>query len=531
MKHRILAASIAGALVVVLAGCSNPTSATSPSSHASTTATIAVNALPQGLTAATWGGYATHVVLTGLGSQLFTYKYGDTAKQACSDPSYDITGRLASSYSYTPDGKAIVIKLRNLTSQAGNKLTADDVKWSIETGYVRDDVLKATLAGAGFDVSNMVTVVDSGTVQLNLKTRYSFSLASLQNDEVYIYDATEAKKHVTGDDPTATKWLSANLADFSGWKLDSFVPGSTLVLTADPQWGGERGSIKKVVVNSVPDTATRSELVTSGDVQLANGFDYDQYASFSKDPGVRVNQCTSEARDTLMLNTTKGPLVDQRVRQALSMALDRNAILTGAYSGIGTASTASFPKLDAAATYKYDPQAAKALLTEAGFPHGFPLSLTYGTSRPGPVAAKSAVLIQSMLAKIGVAVTLNVIASSTDLATAAGTGNYQAMLYSESIVIADPAFYTYPFNTTGAPSNSTGWGDPTFDAMRIQLAATPTTDTAKRQSILQQMGSIVDKAVPILALVNVNNTNIVSTSLSGSIPTTNGQVYFNGINN
>ncbi|GAA3658196.1 ABC transporter substrate-binding protein [Nocardioides ginsengisoli] len=523
-KRPILAGAVVASLA--LAGCSNPES--SASGNKQETVTIAVNGLPDGLTASKWGGSASHVVLTGLGSQLMAYDLGAAPDAACSDPSYGVKGRLAESAEFKPDGSAIVVKLRDLTSQWGNKLSSEDVKWSFETGMKRDGVMQGSLNAAGFDTANIATIVDDKTVELNLLHKYSFSITGLQQNLFDVYDSTEAKKHVTSDDPIADNWLSNHLADYSGWKLESYTPGSSLVLTADPKWGGERGSVKKLVINAVPNTATRAQLVSSGEAQVANGFNYDQYDQLAKSD-VRVNECNGLGRDTMMFNTRSGPLKDKRVRQALSMAIDRQALVDGAYAGLGEPAKGTFPFSTGAADYVHDVEGAKKLLAEAGYPKGFKLTLSYGTSRPGPVADKSSVLIKSQLAEIGVDVELQVISSATNLTTVLQEGRYQALLYAEPIVIADPAFYTYAFYVSDAPSNATGWGDPKYDQLRMDLAATPTEDTAKREQIEKEMSAIVDDAAANLALVDVKNVNVISNKLSGGTPQTNGQVYFNDL--
>ncbi|WP_248763323.1 ABC transporter substrate-binding protein [Pseudarthrobacter sp. SSS035] len=524
-RHPLLVGLLAAA--IPLGACSNP--GANAKSDNLETVTVAVNGIPAGLTASKWGGSASHVVLTGLGSQLLAYNLGATPKEACENPAYSVKGRLADSVEFNAAGTAVIFKLKDLTSQWGNKLSAEDVKWSFETGMVRDSVMKGALKSAGFNTANLVTIIDSKTVQLNLASKYSFSITALQQNLFDVYDSTEAKKHITSTDLIADDWLSNNLADYSGWKLENFTPGSSLVLAADPQWGGERGPVKKLVVNAVPNVATRAQLMTSGEAQIANGFSYDQYPEFAKDAKLRVQDCASLGRDTMMLNTTAKELKDAKVRQALSMAIDRKSLVEGAYTGFGKAATGTFPPLSGAASYNYDPDRAKKMLAEAGYPDGFNLTLSYGTSRPGPVAEKSAVLIKSQLAKVGIKVELHVIASATDLTTVLQEGRYQALLYAEPIVIADPAFYTYAFYVSDAPSNRTGWGDPEYDKLRIQLASTPSEKTQEREAIMKKMGTIVDTAAATLALVNVRNVNVVTTSVKGATPQTNGQIYFNDL--
>lgn len=526
-RLRLLTGGAAVALATSLAACGgSPQTAPNPSIES---VVVAVGSLPDSLTPSPWGGSASHVVLSGLGSQLLEYKTGASDGKACPTPSTEVAGRLAESAKPSPDGTGVIVTLRKLTSQFGNTLSAEDVRWSFEIGQKRQPVMKGTLKSSGFNVDDLVKVIDEHTLQLNTTALTSYTEESLQNNLFYVHDSTEAKKHVTAEDPTANAWLSKNLADYSGWKLEEFTPGASLTVTADPKWEGTRGTVKRVSVKAVQSTATRSQLVESGEVQVANGFEYDQYKSLEKAAGVTVLNCASQTRDTMMINTKTGPLADPKVRHAVSMAIDRDALVKGAYAGFGEPAGSIFPMVEDSAIYKFNKAEAKKLLAEAGYANGFPMTLSYSVTRPGPVAAKSAVLLQSMLKDVGIDVQLQNVASSTDFSTALIEGRYQAVLYSEPIVIADPAFYSYAFYGTGAPSNSTGWSNPEFDKARSELAATPDTETDKRATLLKKMTSFVDDGAAILSLVETRGVLVTKTGLSGAVPLTNGQIYFNAL--
>ncbi|MFF2244360.1 ABC transporter substrate-binding protein [Arthrobacter sp. NPDC058130] len=526
-RLRLLPGGAAVALATSLVACGgSPQAAVNPSIES---VVVAVGALPDSLTPSPWGGSASHVVLTGLGSQLLEYKAGASDGKTCPTPSTELSGRLAESAKPSADGTGVVVTLRKLTSQFGNTLSAEDIRWSFDIGMKRQPVMKGTLKSSGFNVDNLVKVIDEHTVQLNTKALTSYTEESLQNNLFYVHDSTEAKKHVTAEDPTANAWLSKNLADYSGWKLEEFTPGASLTVTADPKWEGTRGTVKRVAVKAVQSTATRSQLVESGEVQVANGFEYDQYKSLEKAPGVTVLDCASQTRDTMMINTKTGPLADPKVRHAVSLAIDREALIKGAYAGFGQPAGSIFPMVEDSAIYKFNKDEAKKLLAEAGYANGFPMTLSYSATRPGPVAAKSAVLLQSMLKDVGIDVQLQNVASSTDFSTALLEGRYQAVLYSEPIVIADPAFYSYAFYGTGAPSNSTGWSSPEFDKARSELAATPDTEADKRTTLLKKMASLVDDGAAILSLVETRGVLVTKTGLSGAVPLANGQIYFSAL--
>jgi len=224
-RSRLWGLSVLTVAAVALAGCAGGGTAATPETSAPgktfDNVVVAVGALPDSLTPSPWGGSASHVVLSGLGSQLLSYDRSGSDEQVCSDPSTEMTGRLAESAEVNEDGTGVIVKLKKLTSQWGNVLSAEDVAWSLAIGMVRQPVMKGTLKSSGFDVDNLTTIIDDSTVQLNATSITSYTLASLQNNLFFIHDSTEAKKHATDADPTANDWLSKNLSDYSGWELES----------------------------------------------------------------------------------------------------------------------------------------------------------------------------------------------------------------------------------------------------------------------------------------------------------------------
>lgn len=530
MKRRPYLLGMTGiALSAALIGCSTQATPDTDGAAAKDLYVIGVNALPAHMSPFPWGGGPSLTLLGGMGSTLFKYTTGATDEETC-DTIYDeLEGVLAESAEVNEDGTAITVKLRDLKSQTGNELSAEDVRWSLEIGLARNPVMQGSLAAAGYDIENIATVVDEKTVQLNLKNLWSFTLVALQNPIVVIYDSTEAKKHVTDADPYANEWLGKNLADYSGWILDEFVPESSLRLTADPDWGGERGSAKQIEVKAISDNATRAQLLRSGEIDIATSFEYSQYEALGDAEGVFVTGCASANRDTLMFNIDADEVSDPRVRRAISMALDREGIIAGAYGGYAKLPVSIFPPASESDAYEHNIEAAKKLLAEAGYPDGFPMTLTYSVTRPGPVATKTAILVQSQLGKVGIDVELNNMASGPDFATALKDGRFQAVLYSEPLPILDPAFYTFAFYDTNGSANTTGWSNPAFDALRLELASTPMEKTEERSAIIDEMAALVNEEAPILSLAEPQNMMAVREGVKGATPLNTGGVYFRNI--
>jgi peptide/nickel transport system substrate-binding protein len=497
---------------------------------------MAVTALPDNLTSFPWAGVASHVALSGLASQLVGYDTSKLKDNGCGQPpnGSNITGRLAKSVTLSPNGKFVTVKLRPLKSAAGNTLSAADVAWSLQRDMTLDSFVADGFNIAGFDTKHLVKIVDPSTVQLRVKKATSFTIEGLANNIANIYDSAVVKSHATPKDPWGDKWLATHVADYSGWKLESFTPGSSMILRAVPDWGFPRGNVTRLVIKAIPEPATRQQLISSGQADLALGLEYNQYKSLESTSGVRILQCRGLSRDTIQLQTQRKPTSDPKVRMAISLAINREAIIQGAYGGYGTAPTTEF--LDGydlqqpTNPYKFDPTQAKKLLAEAGYPKGTSLTLTYSPTRPGPVANRSAVLIQSMLQDVGIHTNLRRVTSASEFDTVNNSHDWQALLYANPPPFTDPAFIEYAFLGSQGPSNTGQYKNPQYDALLTQLRDTPPTETAKRLDVINKMVEIINNDNPIITLVDVANLAALRDRVQNATPLVDGQFVFTDLN-
>lgn len=212
------------------------------------------------------------------------------------------------------------------------------------------------------------------------------------------------------------------------------------------------------------------------------------------------------------LNTTRKPLNDVKVREALSLAIDRDALVTKVVRGAGTPSFAftpsgagySAPRPAAAdLTQHQREEKAKKLLAEAGFPNGkgFPTLVLMTSSRD--VQRIMAETIQAMWAKtLGVHVEIRS-CEWTAYKTAQQNMDYDISSSSWSGDYLDPATFVELWRS-GAGNNCTGWGDDTFD-LAASTAAT-TDDATKRYEYLQEAEKIMLRQHPIIPLYHSERT-------------------------
>jgi peptide/nickel transport system substrate-binding protein len=308
---------------------------------------------------------------------------------------------LATSYQ-TTDSKVWTLTLRSgVNFTDGTPFNADAVKYNFD----RVVGLKNTAAGRLPSIDK-VEVVDPQTVRITLKQALApFSEALVK---LYMVSPTAAKSHATTDDPWGNKWLSENAVGTGPYLVQSWVKGQSVTMVKNPNyWGGWQGNhVNSIILRYVPDNTTRRLLLESGDVDIAEGINFDDLDALSKVQGVVVKGYNQPSVITMKMRL-QGPLKDINVRKAMVSAFDYDGFIQGVLSGKATNTQGIIP----AAIWAYDntipPQkqdmaAAKKFLAQSAYPNGgFTLLMgtisTYGWYQP-----REAQLLQSNLKDLNI---------------------------------------------------------------------------------------------------------------------------------
>lgn len=514
-------------LAVTLLGLGIVGGATARSSAQSPPRTFVyvVPALPTTLGVWPSEGDATQVLYAALDSGLVNYDVGKLRRDGCGQApaTTDLIGNLAASWTVVRN-KHVTFRLKNVRSAWGNTLTAEDVRWSVNRALnqkTSQTIPNSLGQSAAFNMNRLMTVVNPRTIRFNLSRSTSLDVQSFANVLIPIWDSKEAKKHATSSDPWAEEWFKRNTADFGPWKLASFTPSQEIVLTPNPNWRGTRGNINRLILRAVPDATVRAQLVRSGDAQSASRLLPDQYASLESARGVNVLKCVSLLRDWLALNQKDERLKDVRVRQAISLAIDRRALVNVAYRGtlgrparFGISQFAKFPQPPASQQFRTNVEEAKRLLAAAGYRNGFEMTLTYSNSRPGPQATPAAILIKTMLSTVGIDVNLRSIAGNTEFFTLQRGGNYQALFYNENSPIADPVFQHLVNTYTGGTANTYGFSDKAWDNL-VDKARLSVPGSRQQGQLFRQLSIMAVQKMPIVYLVDNIALVAFTSSVSG----------------
>jgi len=282
-------------------------------------------------------------------------------------PGQKMGASLAESWKESPDGRVYEFRLRGgLKFHNGDPVTAEDVKFSFER-----------YKGAGSKALQarvqQVEIVDPLTVRFHLKEPWPDFLT------FYGTSATAAgivvpKKYLTqvGDDGFRKHPVGAGPYTFVSHK-----PGIEVVLEAYPGYWRHAPYVKRLIMKSVPEGTTRVAMLKNSEADIALALDGEDALNVKRDP--RLALVPSRHASIYWIEFAdqwdpKSPWHDKRLRLAVNYALDRQAISEAACLGLCPPAGVIVPRvMDFAlqvAPPPYDPQKAKQLLAEAGYPNG-----------------------------------------------------------------------------------------------------------------------------------------------------------------
>ncbi|QBF32016.1 ABC transporter substrate-binding protein [Thalassococcus sp. S3] len=271
----------------------------------------------------------------------------------------EILPALAESWEVSEDGLTYTFNLvEGALFHDGSTFDADDVKFTFDRAMAEDSVNPSK---GIFEPIASVETPDAGTVVITLSQPDAFFLFNIAQGDASIVAPETAETNTTN--PVGT----------GPYRFDSWTRGDRLTLVANPEHRDYSDAvIDTVTIRFVADPAAAVAALMAEDIDAFPGMPAPEVLEqFKADPRYDVVVGTTEGEVILALNNSRPPFDDIRVRRAVNHALDREAIIHGAYFGYGEPIGSFFPPhhrshVDLTDMYPHDPAAARALLEEAG---------------------------------------------------------------------------------------------------------------------------------------------------------------------
>lgn len=432
----------------------------------------------------------------------------------------DVVPALAEKWDVSTDGREITFHLRKgvkFHSRGAWKPTrdfnADDVLFSFNRQWKADHPYHK-ISGGAYDYFNdmdmpkllkSVEKVDDHTIKVTLTEPNAPILANLAMDFASIHSAEYADALLKAGTPEKfdQEPVGTGAFEFVAYQKDAVIRYKAF----DGFWG-DKSKLEGLVYAITPDATARYAKLQKGECHVMAYPNPADLEAMKKDPAVNLLSQPGLNIAYWAFNVKKPPFDKKEVRQALSMAIDKDAIIKNVYQGAGQAAKNLIPPTiwsynDKIQDYKYDPAKAKDMLAKAGITK-LDIDLWYmPVQRPyNPNAKRIAEMMQADLAKVGVNATL-VTYEWGEYRKRLQAGEHQTGQLGWTGDNGDPDNFFFLRGCTGARDggqNISKWCNEEFEA-RLNKAKT-LTDKAERTKLYEEMQQIQHDDAPDLPIAH-----------------------------
>ncbi len=436
-----------------------------------------------------------------------------------------ITGELAESYDVSADGLEITFHLRkDARFQDGTPVTAEDVKWSLDRAVTAPVLGKAQLLTGSLTGADQFKVIDPSTFEVTLPKPDKLALPNLATVYPIIINSKVARANATSDDPWAIAWLKEHTAGSGAYMIESFKPGEQVIMKRNEAWN--RGTpdksafFKRVIVQTVPEPATRANLVERGDADITVDLQASDVQALENKGALKVISTPQYNSVTFIsMNNTIPPFDNINVRRAIAYALPyddmfkaalfaRGTPLFGATWTDGKPTTSAFPFPQ---PIKLDLDKAREYLKAAGMPDGFSTTFSFNVGQAS-TAEPMAALVKESLGKIGIKVDIQKL---PDAQMSTQINEKKLPFFTEGIVAWLPStdYFYRNFYTGNQRWNYSSINNAELNALAQEARFEP--DKAKYDEEGKKLNAIHVAEMPQIALWQPSQDAVMAASLDG----------------
>ncbi len=391
---------------------------------------------------------------------------------------------------------------------------ADDVVWSFERQLNPDHPFHKVSGGqyeyfASMDMPNIlesVEKIDDRTVRFHLNFPEAPFIANMGMDFASIFSAEYAEQMAAAGTPEKVDLEPVGTGPF---QLLNYQKDAAIRYRAHPGYWAGKASIDDLVFAITPDASVRYQKLKAGECHVMPYPNPADLEAMKNDPAIKLLAQEGLNVGYLAFNTEKKPFDDKRVRQALNLAVNKQAILDAVFQGAGTMAKNPIPPTiwsynDNTVDYPYDPARAKELLEEAGYGDGFETDIwAMPVQRPyNPNARRMAELIQADFEKVGVKAKV-VSYEWGEYLKRSKQGEHQTVLLGWTGDNGDPDNFMYVLLGCEAAKDSANrarWCEPAFDDLLVM--AKRTSDLGQRIDLYRAAQLVFKEEAPWITIAH-----------------------------
>jgi len=300
---------------------------------------------------------------------------------------------LAESWEISPDGKVYLFHLqKGVKYHNGEPFNAEVAKWNLDRARAEKTTNSNPTYFRGIETTE---ALDERTLKVTLKEPDALFIPHMAEGDASMLPMKayqEVKAHPIGTGPFRfVKWVKGDRIEMERFK---------------DYWNAELPYLDQVTFRFIPDASAQVAALKAGDIDVVlQVADAQSARQLVEDKRFKVHNGTTNTEVILATNNKAKPFDNLKVRQAVAHAIDRQMIIDLAMSGFGTPIGSFWPPatpyyVDLTGTYPYDPEKAKKLLAEAGFPNGFDAVLKVVPRYPYTVRCGQ--VIADLFGKVGI---------------------------------------------------------------------------------------------------------------------------------
>jgi peptide/nickel transport system substrate-binding protein len=393
----------------------------------------------------------------------------------------------------------------------GAIMDAAAVKASLERAIAKNPRAKVLLDVARIDVRDPLTV----TITTNLPSPILPAMLAESSSAIVDAAAADAMGDAFADKPVLT----------GPFRVERFQLDKEFVVVRHNDYWGSPPLVDRVIFLYLPDANSRVLALQSGDIDLAIRVPSESVTTLTSNPKLTVRPVAPDRLVFMHLNHRSDPWKDVRVREAIALAINREALVKGILQGQGVAAAGVLPSVVVSCPqfrgHPYDPTKARQLLAQAGYrgqdgdgyveKGGLTLTMTLLSAPQTPYIPPMAEAIQGILKGIGVKVTIRNVENIHD---ALGRADWDGGMYNQGMAFTgDPYFGLSELFLTGAPGNWGGYSSPRVDELSRQVSAA--ADRLVREQLACAASQAIIDEVAVVPLMYTGDTYGVSREVVG----------------